>query len=201
MWLWAPLPMPSRAYVEQRSTLDILSSFSILFQIFYIFMYMCMSDGVCTCECTCLQRTEEGAGSLETGVISSFELPSMGAGSQTQFLWKNKSSYSLRHCSGFFHLKFWDRVSHWTWRCHFSSKHPGSVCLCPANAGATDASHHLGFMGAGYELRSSCLCSKHLSHGAISLASHVNLLVFNLKLDRVPRAKKCCILSLNWDSF
>lgn len=118
MWLWVPLPMPSHAYVEQRSTLDIFSSFSILFQIFYIFMYMCISGGVCTCECTCLQRTEEGAGSLGTGVISSFELPSVGAGSQTQFLWKNKFSHSLRHCPGFFHLKFWD-IPHWTWSLPF----------------------------------------------------------------------------------
>lgn len=85
--------------------------------------------------------------------------------------------------------------------CHFSSKHPGSVCLCLTSAGATDASHHLGFMGAGYELRSSCLRCKHLSHGSLSLASHVDLLVFNLKSDRVPRAKKYCILSLYWDSF
>lgn len=58
-------------------------------------------------------------GSLGTGVISSFELPSMGAGSQTQFLWKNKFFHSLRHCPDFFHLKFWDRVSHWTWSLPF----------------------------------------------------------------------------------
>lgn len=107
-----------------ESTLDMFSSFSVLFQIFYRFMYICMSDGVCTCECTCLQRTKEATGSLGTGVLSSFELPSMGSWSQTQFLWKNKSSHSLRHWPGFFHLEFWDRVSHWTWSLSFFQQAP-----------------------------------------------------------------------------
>lgn len=89
----------ARVHLDQRSTLDIFSfhspSYFLISNILYFYVHVYVCDRVCTCECTYLQRTEEGGGTLGAGVINSFELTRVSAGNQTQFLWK-KSSYSLK---------------------------------------------------------------------------------------------------------
>ena len=54
---------------------------SFVFNIFYV------HGGVCTPTYT--QRTEEGIESSEVGVTDRHELPDLGAGNQTQALWKS----------------------------------------------------------------------------------------------------------------
>lgn len=178
------------AYVGQMSTLDILFYHSppYLFRRFFICLYVYVFVIWYVCVTSVTWRTEEGCGSPGAGCLSSFELPNVGTGNQTQFLWKKESSHPLRS---------WTRLPHYILR-QGISLNPEFVIfqLAPGSVSAPPMlGLHMQASMPGFSVvlevcsQVSCLYSYTLATDP-PLASHSYLLLCNLKSSRLLRAKK-----------